>query len=244
MSARRIVLFAGLSFLLAACQREALAPAASSLASAPPAAAAAPAPASEAPDAMFVLPGDFAESTTVADLEQRFGKPNLKFEEVTETDGHVIRSLVLFPADPSRRAYVRFHDSEKMAGLASILVKDEGSLWRGKGGVHVGMSFADLQKANGKPFYFSGFDAEPRAWVRDQWSPALDDADAALGKLDVAEGEHMYFGVDLGLRAGTRPADYPKEDSILSDDPKYPRLREVARVVAITAYTSLDDEWE
>ena len=244
MSVRRAVLLASLLVALGACQPQA--PAAPDAAAAPPAATTAvAAPAKEAPaDAALVLPGDFAESTTVADLERRFGKAYMKFEEVTETDGNVIRSLVLFPADPSRRAYVSFHDSARMEGLASILVKDEGSLWRGKGGVHVGMSFADLRKANGKPFYFSGFDAGPRAWVRDQWSPALDDEDSGLGRLDVAEGEHMYFGVDLGVREGTSPADYPKEDSILSDDPKYPRLGEVAQVIAITAYTSLDDEWE
>jgi hypothetical protein len=133
-----------------------------------------------------------------------------------------------------------------MTGVASIMVRDAGSLWRGKHGVHVGMSLADLRKANGKPFYFSGFDDEHRGWIRDQWSPALDD-DATLGALDVGENEHMYFGVDLGVRGGGKeiPATaYPQEDSTSSDDPRYPRLGEIVEVTAISAYTSLDDEWE
>ena len=48
----------------------------------------------------------------------------------------------------------------------------------------VGMSFADLRKANGKPFYLSGFDDQRRGWVRDQWSPSLDDDDDKLGALE------------------------------------------------------------
>ena len=197
-------------------------------------------------DASLVLPGPFAEATTIADFERMFGKPNVTVSEVRDPGGRVSRSLVLFPDDPARRAYVAFHDDEAMTGVASIMVRDAGSLWRGKHGVHVGMSFADLRQANGKPFYFSGFDEEHRGWVRDQWSPALDD-DATLGALDVGENEHMYFGVDLGVRGAGKdvPADaYPKEDSTSSDDPRYPRLGEIVEVTAINAYTSLDDEWE
>lgn len=197
--------------------------------------------------ASLVLPGAFAEATTVADLENTFGKSNVKITEVHDTDGEVLRSVVLFPDDPTRRAYVRFHDAEKLTGLADILVNDTGSLWRGKRGIHVGMSFAELRAANGKPFMFSGFDNEHRGWVRDQWSPALSDNDDKLGALDVEEKEHMYFGVDLGVRGGGKdiPATaYPKEDSTSSDDPQYPRLGEIVEVTAISAYTSLDDEWE
>jgi hypothetical protein len=213
---------------------------------------AAPPPAADAPiaepsvDAALVLPGPFAEATTVADFEAMFGKPNVTVSEVRDPGGRVSRSLVLFPEDPLRRAYVAFHDDEAMTGVASIMVRDAGSLWRGKHGVHVGMSLADLRKANGKPFYFSGFDDEHRGWIRDQWSPALDD-DATLGALDVGENEHMYFGVDLGVRGGGKeiPATaYPQEDSTSSDDPRYPRLGEIVEVTAISAYTSLDDEWE
>lgn len=198
------------------------------------------------PDSAFVLPGTFSEQTTVADLEVRFGKANIRIVEEPGEDDTRIRSVLLFPDDPSRRAYVGFHDSENLSGLASISVRDAGSRWRGKQGVYVGMSFAELHKRNGKPFGLAGFDSQYRAWAHDQWSPARDDDDNQLGALDVAEGEHMYFGVQLGLRGPVKdiPAGaYPVDDSISSDDPRYPRLGEIVVVTEIHATTSLDDEW-
>lgn len=194
--------------------------------------------------ASFVLPGTFSEQTTVADLEARYGKDNVRILEAADNDGE--RGVVLFADDPARRAWLTFHDADALAGLRRIAVRDAGSRWRGKGGVHVGMSFAELRERNGKPFYFSGFDGEGRGIAHDQWSPALDDDDATLGLLDVGEDDQMYFGVDLGLRDGGEgvPADaYPHDGNVSSDDPHYPRLGELVEVTGINATTSLDDEW-
>jgi hypothetical protein len=196
-------------------------------------------------DSSLVLPGAYSQQTTVADLEARFGKPNVKI--VQEPGDPRRRSVVLFPDDPTRRAYATFHDDEALKDLASISVRDVDSLWRGKHGVQIGMSFAALRKLNGKPFWFYGFDSERRASARDQWSPSLDDDDGLLGTLDVEEGEHMYFGVELGLRDSAHdiPASaFPADDSVSSDDPRYPRLGELVVVTGFNASTSLDDEWE
>lgn len=197
-------------------------------------------------DSALVLPGEFAESTTLGDLQARFGPHAVLVEEAVQDDGSVRRRVVLFPDEPARRAYVEFHDPEAMAGIASIVVRDAGSVWRGKEGVRVGMSFAELRAANGRPFHFSGFDPEGRAWVRDGWS--VDDGEATgLGALDVGPEDRMYFGVDLGLRGGPGavPDDaWPHDEPASSDDPRWPRLGTIAEVTAIVASTSLDDEWE
>ncbi|MGH8173685.1 MAG: hypothetical protein ACREPX_11090 [Rhodanobacteraceae bacterium] len=198
-----------------------------------------------AADSSFVLPGDYAQATTAADLEARFGKANVQI--VPDPDDPHRRSLVLFANDPSRRAYVTFHNDEALTDLAGIEVRDVDSRWRGKRGVRVGMAFSELRQLNGKPFYLQGFDSEHRAWVHDQWSPSLDDNDSQLGALDVEEEDHMYFGVKLGLRAGAGevPASaLPVDDSISSDDPRFPRLGELVVITAFDATTSLDDEWE
>ena len=195
-------------------------------------------------DALFVLPGPFSEQTTLADLQAYFGRANVRIVEPGDNAGE--RRVVLFEADPSRRAFVEFHDAAKLAGVRSIAVRDAASRWRGKQGVHVGMSFAALQAANGKPFGYTGFDDSGRAWVHDQWSQALDDSDSTLGRLDVGAGERMYFNVELALPdggAGLPAGAYPRDDRPLSNDPRYPRLGELASVVAISASTSLDDEW-
>ena len=115
-----------------------------------------PGSAARVDDALFVLPGPFSEQTTLADLQAYFGRANVRIVEPGDNAGE--RRVVLFEADPSRRAFVEFHDAAKLAGVRSIAVRDAASRWRGKQGVHVGMSFAALQAANGKPFGYAGFD--------------------------------------------------------------------------------------
>lgn len=192
----------------------------------------------------FVLPGTYSEYTTVADLQARFGQGNVLVFEPETADGE--RTVVVFPDDPARRAYIEFHDDANLASVRSIAVRDPGSRWRGKGGVHVGMGFAALRAANAKPFGFLGFDAQGRGSVHDQWSPALDDDDGSLGLLDVSEGEQMYFNVELALRdggAGLAPDAVPRDDYVNSDDPRFPGLGEQVVVSGFSASTSLDDEW-
>ncbi len=199
-----------------------------------------------AADASMVLPGDFSEQTTLSDLQARFGAVNVQVTETTADDGVVSRSAVLFPEDPTRRAYVRFYSSTWSHGLAEVAVRDAGSRWRGKHGARIGMSLAELRAINGKPFYLEGFDDQNRGWARDQWSPSLDDTDSVPGKLDVEAGDHLYFGVDFGLRGSVgapTAGAFPRDASFSSDDARYPGLGELFEVIAISAYSSLDDEW-
>ena len=200
-------------------------------------------PANAAPsaaDAFLLLPGDYGQHTTVADLEARFGKAHVRVETVPEP------RLVLFPDDPTRRAFVTFHEAEAFRELAGIRVVDAGSRWRGKRGLQVGMPLTQVVALNGKPFLYSGFDDRKRAAVRDGWSPSLDDDDAVLGHFDVAEGDHLYFDVDLGVRDGATvgPTDLPLDEHLRSDDARFPRVGELVIVTALGAHSSLDDEWD
>ena len=193
-----------------------------------------------ASDAFLILPGDYAESTTVADLEARFGKANVRKETTPEP------RLVLFPDDPSRRAYVTFHEAEKFEQLASILVTEPGSRWRGKHGIQIGMTIAKVQALNRKPFFLWVDDELQHSRAHDGWSPALDDNDGSLGAFDVEEGEHLYFDINFGP---TDPAvvkaipGLPKEEQVSSDDRRYRELQQVLVVTGIGASSSLDDEW-
>ena len=190
------------------------------------------------------LPGTFSQATSLADLEARFGADNLR--KVKPASDAYNCEVILFPDDPARRAHAFFYDCEKLDQLRSIEIRDRASRWRGKGGVHVGMSFAELRERNGKPFGFSGFDQGGVGMTHDQWSPAIGD-DATLGKLDVEEGERMYFDVRLGLRADAPASDkamLPRDSYFPSDDPRIPKLAPMLEVVAFGASTSLDDEWD
>ena len=190
------------------------------------------------------LPGTFTQGTSLADLEARLGADNVRRVK-PDADTYACQAI-LFQDDPTRRAHVSFHDCERLDQLRSIEIRDRGSRWRGKHGVHVGMSFEELRARNGKSFGFSGFDRDGIGRVHDQWSPAVGD-DATLGKLDVEEGDRMYFDVVLGVRADV-PASarsvVPRDDYIASDDPRIPQLAALLEVIGFGGSTSLDDEWD
>lgn len=198
-------------------------------------------------DPNFLLPGTFSEGTTVADLQARYGRENVQIVSQSIGDGGAGSSVVLFPDDPTRRAHVSFHDPENLESVARISVRDRNTRWRGKRGVYIGMSFAELVEVNGKSFGYWGFDSEYRGWAHDQWSISDETDDGRLGLLDVDEAEHMYFNVELGLRepAAEIPVSaYPHDEvSIISNDPRFPRLGELVEVTGIEVTTSLDDEW-
>ena len=190
------------------------------------------------------LPGTFSQGTSLAHLEARFGTDNLR--KVKPAADAYNCEVILFPDDPTRRAHAFFYDCEKLDQLRSIEIRDRESRWRGKGGVHVGMLFAELRERNCKAFVFTGFDQDGIGTAHDQWSPAIGD-DATLGKLDVEEGERMYFDVTLGLRADAPASDkaaLPRDSYFPSDDPRIPPLALLLEVVGFGASTSLDDEWD
>ena len=183
------IAIASLTVLLCACTAGGPAsPEAGAATPAPPEPAAGPGerPATPATDRYLVLPGDYAQSTTLQDLRDRFGAANVAIDESPGPDGEPGRRVVLFPDDPSRRAVVEFYDTQALEGIASIVVSDAGSRWRGKEGVRVGMSLADVRRANGWRFNYLGFDSEGRAWAHDQWSPSEGDENT-LGRLDVGK---------------------------------------------------------
>lgn len=190
------------------------------------------------PDSAFLLPGAFSELTTVAELKATYGAANVKVGALPDGDGN---GVILFPDDPTQRAYVKFWDDPPEGHMASVTVNDPESRWRGKLGVKIGTTLAELRTLNGAEFWFSGFGfyAPATSAVRDMWN---------AGALDVTEGERLYFGVELRLLdAKNIPVTaYPgtEEGQVSILDPRYPKLGELAVVSAMSAWSSLDDEWQ
>ncbi|HXH01568.1 MAG TPA: hypothetical protein VNI56_05215 [Xanthomonadaceae bacterium] len=184
---------------------------------------------------MLVLPGPFSRDTSLADLESRFGTANVKVTELPGAEGETYRGVLLYPDDPSRRAYVTFHDEKAMRSLARVAVEETGSRWTLDNGVRTRMSFADLRRINGKPFRFYGFDWDYGGSV-DSWNGGSMGADNAA----------MTRGVRLDLRdPPQRPAEavYPVGDrDFSSDDPRYPQLGRIAYVSEIFVHTASDVE--
>jgi hypothetical protein len=167
-----------------------------------------------AANATYALPGEFAPDASVEQLERRFGKDNVRIGEVPGAEGETSRGVILFPDDPTRRAYLYFEDSRELAGLQLLRVFDEGSRWHFDDCIGIGTPLSKLVALNGKPIRFLGLDWDYGGAISDWGGGRLDPKDDAIRR-----------GVTLGARADIGDRPYPMGDGeFSSDDPKYPDL--------------------
>lgn len=219
---------------LAACQRSpapespdaAPAPAAAPFVPAPGGASAGAAPAES--EQAFVLPGDFAASTTQADLERRFGKEQVRIGQVPGGEGETSRGIVLFPDDAQRRAYLYFQDEKALTGLSTVRIVDAGSRWSLANGLKIGMPLKDVVVLNGKPIAYYGLG----------WDYGGSVTSLNGGKLETTADAKARPNIRLGSRdVPGQPAPdnaYPVGDrEFSSDDPKYPKQGEFVAVSEI-----------
>ncbi|WP_027576499.1 hypothetical protein [Bradyrhizobium sp. WSM1743] len=112
-----------------------------------------------------------APEDTEKTLKQRYGKDAVT-QELAGAEGEKYRGLVLFPKAMDRRIEIAFTDDK--AGRASGLILREAKISRWSiGGITVGSSLANVQKANGKPFLVSGFEWDYGGFVTDWKGGAL-----------------------------------------------------------------------
>lgn len=100
--------------------------------------------------------GVWSPATTEQALIAQFGRANVKRANVYLAEGAEERGTILFPNDPKRRVEIIWRDKKKYARPEWVRIPDE-SRWTAFG-LRVGMPIAELQKLNGKPFVFSGFE--------------------------------------------------------------------------------------
>ena len=183
-------------------------------------------------DDAWVLPGAFAPDRDLAWLRRRFGAANVRVGQVPGAEGELFPGVVLYPDDPTRRAYLYFQDETHLRGLSLVRVLDAPSRWRLDNGVQPGMPLAGLVALNGAPIRFSGFD----------WDYGGAIADWKGGRLAPRGDDPVRRGIQLGH--GEAPTgSYPLGDAeFASDDPRYPRLGQVAIVGAISVSFPGEDD--
>ena len=165
-----------------------------------------------------VLPLAFRASESLASLQERFGAANVRVEEIPVAEGEMTRGAVLFPDDPSRRAYAHFVDSEHLTGLSYIRIVDPESTWSLGEGLRMGTTLAELVARNGAPIDFSGF-----GW---DYGGAI--AGFRGGTLEPRSAQGAQTGFRLSPRPGLDPElenALPNGDSTFSsDDPKFAEI--------------------
>mgnify|MGYP001767251056 CR=1 FL=1 len=156
---------------------------------------------------------------THAEVVAAFGKDNVTFERIYAAEGEKIGATVIHPKDPARRLELIWMDQKKRSGLANVRFSDE-TTWIAPNGVKRGMSIAEVEKLNGRPFTLSGFFWDYGGYVSDWKGGTLDAAipggcvvqvrfavpdDAPEAATSKVSGDSDFSSADKNMRAA-KPA--------------------------------------
>jgi hypothetical protein len=153
--------------------------------------------------------GVFARDSSHAKLATAFQSRNVAFTQVDASAGGKVMASVLYGKDPKRRLEVWWSKPASRSDTHLIVINGK-SDWIAPGELHLGLTLADLEKLNGKPFKLLGFDKDGLATLSD-WNG---------GTLATIVGGCK---VGIGLRADPKTpasalADLPADLSFTSAD--------------------------
>lgn len=100
--------------------------------------------------------GPFAREATHESVVKAFGKNNVRTENVGIGEGETAPATVIFPRDKARRLEIFWQDTRRKRGINEIRVGN-GALWRTPQGIAVGLSLAEVELVNDRPFLLAGF---------------------------------------------------------------------------------------
>ena len=142
---------------------------------------------------------------TLASAQARHGAAQVIAQELNGAEGETSPGWRLYPDDPERSIDVWLNESGRPQAL---FVRGEKSIWVRADGVRLGMTSADLQVKNGRPFKFLGFEWDYGGAISDWRGGALAVDGATRGPVVLCPPD-------------PHPTDYPIGDSEFpSDDPR------------------------
>jgi hypothetical protein len=108
--------------------------------------------------------GIFGKDSSHLKLAMTFESKNITFTDVDADGGAKIQATVLFPKDPKRRLEVWWANPAARSETHLIVIGGQ-STWTAPGGMHLGLTLAQLEKLNQKPFKLKGFNKDGVATV-------------------------------------------------------------------------------
>ncbi len=164
--------------------------------------------------------GAFSKDSSHLRLAMTFDTKNVTFSDVESSGGSKVPASVLFPTDPKRRLEVWWSNPAARSQTYLIVINGK-STWTAPGGMKLGLTLAQLEKLNHKPFKLKGFDKDGTAAVSD-WDGGL---------LATLAG-----GCKSGLSLQADPKAAPDSVSALAADKEYsssdPAMRAVKPIVS------------
>jgi hypothetical protein len=108
-------------------------------------------------------------ATREADLVQRFGAAHVRRGEIAYAESDVADGTVLFPDDSARLMEIVWRDSAGRARPDLVTVGRRSTRWVVAPGVRPGMTLAELERLNGRPFTVTGADPNTGALTVLSW---------------------------------------------------------------------------
>jgi hypothetical protein len=99
--------------------------------------------------------GPFSKDSSSLRLALTFDSRNLTFTD-EDIDGSKVGATIIFAKDPKRRLEVWWQNPANRSGTYLILINGR-STWSAPGGMRLGLTLAQLEKLNHKPFNVKGF---------------------------------------------------------------------------------------
>ncbi len=158
--------------------------------------------------------GVFGPDSSHAKLAMAFRSRNVTFTHVNATAGGRAMASVLYAKDPKQRLEIWWSKPANRSDTHLIVINGQ-SDWIAPGELHLGLTLAELEKLNGKPFKLSGFDKDHVAALT-EWDggqlgtlaggckiginlrPDPKTPSASLGGLSA---DHAFTSSDTALRA-------------------------------------------
>jgi hypothetical protein len=138
-------------------------------------------------------------------LRERYGIEHVSSVAVPLGEGDSEAGAVIYPDDATRRATVYFVDGKVTGPISAIYVRDPESIWRGPLGLKLGTTSLELERINGRPFRFLGFDWDYGGYVSNWTEGMLAHAFLSPGQLalrlapaPLAEGQQRVDGYPSG----------------------------------------------
>jgi hypothetical protein len=110
--------------------------------------------------------GVFAKDSSHTKLASAFQSRNVSYTQVDTNSGGKTTASILYAKDPKRRLEVWWSKPASKSDTHLIVINGQ-SDWIAPGELHLGLTLAELEKLNGKPFKLSGFDRDHVATLSD-----------------------------------------------------------------------------
>jgi len=122
-------------------------------------------------DEELIVPGKRVGRVTANSSEQElillFGKQNVIRDTIHVCDGYDGPGTVVYPNDELHNMLIVWTDTKKYRYPEFVIIRGSRSAYRTREGVSLGTTMKELEKLNGKPFSFYGFEWDFQGLILD-----------------------------------------------------------------------------